>query len=168
LDILKNPVFISNPARQPKNFVKSNKWIKFRFGSIAEKSRTILYSFPFFDTTPSAGIKIANSIIKNQKGPWKRMDQYNSVEFSSDKLSITHQFEIREIEQMPMCILVREDSSVLSQIKTGDILDMRYNCRNSRGSAAYQKTAIRHIIKKDKGRFKGHYLVGLEILENQW
>ncbi len=93
------------------------------------------------------------------------MDQYNSVEFSSDNLSVTHQFRIWNIESMS--ILVREDSGLLTQIKVGDILDMKYNCRNSRGSAAYLKTAIRHIIKKDQGRFKGHYLVGLEILENQ-
>jgi hypothetical protein len=126
------------------------------------------HSSIIFYTTPPAGIKIADSIIKNRMGTLGKMDKYNSVEFSSDKFSVVQQFKIREIEQMSMCILVREDSSVLSQIKTGDILDMRYNCRNSRGSAAYQKTAIRHIIKKDKGRFKGHYLVGLEILENQW
>ncbi len=97
------------------------------------------------------------------------MDQYNSVEFSSDKLSVTHQFKIRNIEQMSMCILVREDSSVLSQIKIGDILDMKCN-RLSTGDSSgseHRKTAIRHIIKQDLGRFKGHYLVGLEILENQ-
>jgi len=29
----------------------------------------------------------------------------------------------------------------------------------------YQKTAVRHITRNDQGRLKGHYLVGLEILE---
>ena len=101
--------------------------------------------------------------------PLEKMDRYYSVEFSSDKISIAHQFKIRNIESMSMCILVREDSSVLSQIKVGDILDMKCN-RLSTGDSSgseHRKTAIRHIIKKDQGRLKGHYLVGLEILENQ-
>ncbi len=29
----------------------------------------------------------------------------------------------------------------------------------------YQKTEVRHITRNDQGRLKGHYLVGLEILE---
>ena len=96
------------------------------------------------------------------------MDQYNSVEFSSDKLSVAYQFKIWNIKPMPMCILVREDSNILSQIKVGDILNMKYNNhRNSGDPSEYLDTAIRHIIKKDRGRFKGHYLVGLEILENK-
>jgi hypothetical protein len=70
---------------------------------------------------------------------------------------------------MSMSILIREDSSVLTGIKVGDILNMKYNSRNSGGSSESEclKTVIRHIIKKDQGQFKGHYIVGLKILENQ-
>jgi hypothetical protein len=92
------------------------------------------------------------------------MDQYNSVEFSFDKLSVVYQFKIWNIESMSMCILIREDSSLLSGIKVGDIFPMKYSNSNSRESSEYLETAIRHIIKKDQGRFRGHYLVGLEIL----
>jgi len=31
----------------------------------------------------------------------------------------------------------------------------------------YLDTVIRNIIKQDQGRLKGHYLVGLEILDSQ-
>jgi hypothetical protein len=31
----------------------------------------------------------------------------------------------------------------------------------------YLKTVIRHITKKRQARLKGHYLVGLDILESQ-
>ena len=31
----------------------------------------------------------------------------------------------------------------------------------------YRTTAIRHITKSEDGRFKGHYLIGLEILGNK-
>ena len=103
--------------------------------------------------------------------PLEKMDRYNSVEFSSDNRSLAYQFKIWDIESMPMCILIREDSNVLSQIQAGDILDMTYNSAHSRNSfefeSEHRKTAIREIIKKDQGRFKGHSLVGLEILENR-
>ncbi len=97
------------------------------------------------------------------------MDQDISVEFSIGKRSVAHQFKLWSIESMSMCILVKEDSRVMSGIKVGDIFNMKYNSRNSENSSESEclKTAIRHIIKKDQGQFKGHYLVELEILENQ-
>ena len=54
----------------------------------------------------------------------------------------------------------------MPHLKTGDILEMKYYTRDSAYPFENVRTAIRHVTKKIQGRLKGHYLVGLEILEN--
>ena len=66
---------------------------------------------------------------------------------------------------MSMCFLVKEDSAILSRLKVGDTLDMKFYSEASHYPTDFLKTTIRHIAK-DEGRFRGHYLVALEILEN--
>jgi hypothetical protein len=44
---------------------------------------------------------------------------------------------------------------------------MRYYGKDSKFPSKDLATAIRHITKTDQGRLKGHYLIGLEILEEQ-
>ena len=92
-------------------------------------------------------------------------DQYHSVEFSIKGIELPYQFKIWNTSDMSMCVLVKEDSAILSRLKEGDILDMKFYSGESGYATNALKTTIRHI-SKDEGRFKGHYLVALEILEN--
>jgi hypothetical protein len=95
--------------------------------------------------------------------------QYYSVEFSINGLNLSYQFKIWNMASQSMCVLVREDSEILPWIKVGDILDMRYYRGSSLSPSEDLKTEIRHITKDENGRFRGHYLVGLSIIneENQ-
>jgi hypothetical protein len=93
--------------------------------------------------------------------------QYHSVEFSIDGLNLNYHFKIWRLNSMSMCLLVNESSDLLNRLKVGDTLRMRYYSEGSSYPSDYQKTAIRQIVKNDTGRFKGHYLIGLEILERQ-
>ena len=97
----------------------------------------------------------------------KRVIQYNSVEFSFKGVEAVYQFKIWTTRSVNLCVIIRENSSVLPRMKVGDILNVKYNFRNSAYLSEYLKTAIRFIIKQSKGRFKGHYVVGFEILKNQ-
>ena len=63
------------------------------------------------------------------------LDQFHSVEISLDGLDLPYQFKIWNIKPMPMCILVRDDSNILSQIKVGDILNMKYNNNRNSGDS---------------------------------
>ena len=65
-----------------------------------------------------------------------------------------------------MCVLVREGSDVLKHIKEGDVVNMRYYKPDSPNPTENLKTEIKHITKDENGRFRGHYLVGLSILES--
>ncbi len=92
-------------------------------------------------------------------------DSYHSVEFSINGIELPYQFKIWNTANMSMCVLVKEDSAILPRIKVGDILDMKFYSGESDYPTNSIKTTIRHI-SKDEGRFRGHYLVALEILEN--
>ncbi|MBW2020791.1 MAG: hypothetical protein JRI65_12500 [Deltaproteobacteria bacterium] len=78
-----------------------------------------------------------------------------------------YKFKIWNIASTSMCILVKEDSDILSWLKVGDTMNVKYYSTDLDYPPQYLATAIRHITKNDQGRFKGHYLVGLEILEGQ-
>jgi hypothetical protein len=99
-------------------------------------------------------------------GPKKRVDQYYSVEFAVEGLESAYQFKIWNKTSTHMSILVKENSEVLPQLKVGDTLNMRYYSDNLIHPSECLETAIRRITRNDQGRLKGHYLVGLELLQN--
>ena len=105
--------------------------------------------------------------IDRRSEPRKIVDQYYSVEFSLDGLESLYQFKIWDVSSMGMCVLVKEDSAVVGHLKVGEQLDTKYYSTDSANPIEFLKSEIRHITKAGQGRFKGHYLVGLAILEKQ-
>ena len=95
------------------------------------------------------------------------VDQYHSVELTVSKNRIIYQFRIWNISQKGMCILLKEDSAAFDHIHVGDIIEMKYYPTESARPTEVFKTKIQHITKEDTGRFKGHFLVGLLILNKQ-
>jgi hypothetical protein len=97
----------------------------------------------------------------------KEFDRYYSVEFAIQGLEISYQFKIWNVASKSMCVLVKEGSEVLKRLKVGEILNMKFYSADAVSPTDYLETAIRHITKDEQGRFRGHYLVGLEILGHQ-
>lgn len=97
----------------------------------------------------------------------KNAEVYHSVELALKELSVNYQFKLRCTGSRPMCFLVNENSRILRLVNVGDTFKMKYYSCNSGYHAEYLNTKIKDITKKDKGRFKGHCLVGLQILEDQ-
>lgn len=93
------------------------------------------------------------------------VNRYHSVELNFGTLQMAYQFKIWNISPKGMCILLREDSVVLNHVRVGDVLEMKYYGADSPRTTEHLKTKIQHITKDDQGRFKGHYLVGLSIVE---
>jgi len=91
--------------------------------------------------------------------------QYCSAEFLIDGLELPYQFRIQDISAPCLYVLVKENSDIVSRLKVGETLNVKYYSASSSPTKGYQKTAVRHITKNDRGRLRGHYLVGLEILE---
>ncbi|MFZ0448569.1 MAG: hypothetical protein WAL98_04940 [Desulfatiglandaceae bacterium] len=90
--------------------------------------------------------------------------QFYSVELSIHDLNLSYQFKIWNIASQSMCVLVREDSELLTRLKVGDVMDMTYYTGSSAQPTAHLKTEIRHITKDEGGKFRGHYMVGISIL----
>ncbi len=110
---------------------------------------------------------VKNDHKDNRTDPRGVVDQYYSVEFSIQGLELIYQFKIWNLSQKGMCVLVREDSAILEHVKVGERLKMKYYPTDLLGPVEHLETGVKHITKDDEGRFKGHYMMGLSILENR-
>ena len=99
--------------------------------------------------------------------PQVQSPQYHSVEFSINGLEFVYQFKLWNIESDSMHILIKEDSNIISKIEAGNSLYIKYYSDNVAYPVAQLKTEISHITKAEEGRFKGHYIVGLSVADNQ-
>ena len=77
------------------------------------------------------------------------LEKYYSVEFSLNSKGPAYIFKLRDISLNCPSILVKEDSSVLKQLKVGDILNVEYNSPESLVPTKLLKT---QITSKNYGR----------------
>ncbi len=96
-----------------------------------------------------------------------KVDEYYSVEFSVPGAEFIYQFRIWNLSSQGLCVVVKEDSDVLKHLKVGEVLDTKYYPTDLSSPTEHLMTEIKHITKQKQGRFKGHALVGLLILEKQ-
>jgi hypothetical protein len=76
-----------------------------------------------------------------------------------------YQFNLRDVSESGVCILVKQDSPILEHLKVGQILDLKYYATDeSKTNTTRQLTTeIRHITKGTPGHYNGHCLVGVAI-----
>ena len=110
---------------------------------------------------------MTNNLVLIRSEGGKQVDRSYRVEFSSNGLDIAYQFRIWNKSPNYMCVLAKETSALVPQLKVGDILNLKCYYTDSYYPSEYLETTIQHITKKDEGRFKGHYILGLEILRSQ-
>lgn len=96
-----------------------------------------------------------------------QFEEYYSVEIPLDGLDLLHQFRIWNIKPGTLFVVVKEESEILSRLRVGDTIEMKYYIMNPASPPKYLPTKIKHITKEDQGRFKGHIVIGLDILEDQ-
>jgi hypothetical protein len=95
----------------------------------------------------------------------KRPERYYSAEVRIDALETPYQFKIWNMASASLCILVKENSNLIPLLRVGQTVNVKYYPEDSKPPTGYQKTVIRHVTKNDQGRLRGHFLVGLEIVE---
>lgn len=103
----------------------------------------------------------------NRAEPRTIVNKYYSVECSFEGLETVYQFRIWDLSEHGMCVLVREDSAVLTYLKEGETFNMKYYSADVPGKIEQLETKVRHISKDKQGRFKGHLMVGLQIIEKE-
>ena len=95
------------------------------------------------------------------------LNRFYSVEFQLKGTGNLYQFKLRDISSKSLGILVNEDSAVLQHLKVNDILGMKYYPPESSSPAEFLKTQVMYISKKEGEPFKGHFLIGLSIIEKR-
>jgi integration host factor subunit alpha len=76
-----------------------------------------------------------------------------------------YQFKLKDVSVNGTSFLVQNDSNILRNIRVGQEIDIRVGL-NAEGtvSTIYQRCEIRHITRQEAGRFKGNFIIGVNIL----
>jgi hypothetical protein len=110
---------------------------------------------------------VASHAMERRSEERKESNQYYSAEFLVEGMDTLYQFKVWDVAPSSISVLVNEKSRILPCLRVGDTLKVKYYSDESGYPTNYQKTAIRHITRNDDGRLKGHFLVGLEIIDGQ-
>ena len=94
----------------------------------------------------------------------KNLEQMQNVELKLPGLPI-YLFKVKDTSQNGICFLVKEDSGILKHIEVGQILTLRCYSEEKTEPSENFISEIKHITKVDKNLYRGHFLVGLKVLE---
>jgi len=78
-----------------------------------------------------------------------------------------YQFKLKDSSENGASILVKEDSFMLNYLEVGQRLNINFSSDLESDHNGDFKIEIVHITKVDEGRYKGHYLVGVKILDKE-
>ena len=89
---------------------------------------------------------------------------YYSVEFPLNATQPLYQFKLRPSVENSFFLLVKNGSDLVSQLKVGRIMPMKYYCENAMRTIEVRNTQIMEIVNETRGRFRGHYRIELDIM----
>ena len=78
------------------------------------------------------------------------------------------QFKLKDISDNGASILVKEDSAMINHLEVGQSLKIKFHLSSRADLNGYFESKIKHITKIVAQRYKGHYLVGVQILANSF
>lgn len=108
---------------------------------------------------------VVQDLFSNEHGSVSNKKEYHSAEFCIKGLDYSYQFKLRRVASGPMQILIKQDSAILNRLEAGGKYNIKYYSNESACPISFHETIVKHVIKAEDGRFKGHYLVGLAITE---
>ncbi len=91
-------------------------------------------------------------------------EHFHSVEFVIQSRHPIYQFKLWRSECNQVFLLIKDSSSLLNQLKVGNILPMKYHCGETAMQTEIRDTQIESIINEEEGRFRGHHRIGLAIV----
>ena len=93
-------------------------------------------------------------------------EKYHSVEMKPVASLPIYQFKLYRCSDMNgVSVHVKQDSEVLNHLRPGEKVDMKYYPKDSDHQISYMRTKILNIIKEEQGPFKGHFQIGLSIVD---
>ncbi len=77
-----------------------------------------------------------------------------------------YQFKLKNISDNGASILVKENSAMINHLEVGQSLKIKFHLSSRADLNGYFESKIKHITKIEERRYKGHYLVGVQIQVN--
>jgi hypothetical protein len=99
---------------------------------------------------------------KNQAG--FPLSEFHSVEFPLGDVQPLYQFKLWRSENNTFFLLAKDSSDLVSRLKVGRIVPMKYYGENAMQTTEVHNTQITEIVKETQGRFSGHYRIELNIV----
>ncbi len=91
--------------------------------------------------------------------------EFYSVEIKLVDPDLIYQFRLRNLSPKGACFLVKEGSEILAHLQVGQILDMTFYSTDKKSRSEIFCTEIEHITGPEQGGIRGHYQVGLSLLQ---
>ena len=96
---------------------------------------------------------------------------YHSVEFTLNAPFPAYQFKLWHSESSSMFLLAKSNSGLLSRLKVGRVLPMKYYDACAEGRTEMHDTRIKQIVNETQGRFQGHSRIEIAMIDQkpvQW
>ena len=92
-------------------------------------------------------------------------NEFTSVEFRIQSMGTIYLSKLWNTDAGELCFLIKDGSAVLKHLSIGDEFDARFMTSSAPRAPEEIRTRIHGIHLETKGRFKGHYLVGLSPVD---
>ena len=108
---------------------------------------------------------IASNRFENKYRHLRKTDGHLRAEIKISRNDLGYQFKLQEIDEHQGCFFISENSAVLNILDVGRVLDMKYWTAERNRLVKYVRAQIKDISQQKQQPFKGHYKVGLSILQ---
>ena len=108
---------------------------------------------------------IASNRFDNKYRHLRKADGHLRAEIRISRNDLGYQFKLQEINDHQGCFFINENSAVLNILDVGTVLDMKYWTAEKIRLVKYVRAQIKNITRQKHEPFKGHYKVGLSILQ---
>lgn len=108
---------------------------------------------------------IASNRFDNKYRHLRKADGHLRAEIRISRNDLGYQFKLQEINDRQGCFFINEKSAVLNILDVGTVLDMKYWTAEKIRLVKYVRAQIKNITRQKHEPFKGHYKVGLSILQ---
>lgn len=108
---------------------------------------------------------IASNRFENKYRHLRKADGHLRAEIKISRNDLGYQFKLQQIDEQQGCFFINENSAVLNILNVGTVLDMKYWTAEKIRLVKYVRAKIKNITRQNHEPFKGHYKVGLSILQ---
>ena len=110
---------------------------------------------------------ITSNRFENKYRHLRKTDSHLRAEIKISRNDLGYQFKLQEIDEHYGCFFISKNSAVFNILNVGRVLDMKYWTAEKNRLVKYVSAQIKDITRQNQEPFKGHYKVGLSILQTK-